>query len=109
LSQENTRPLLVFSLFALFSVLSISPAFAQDVRTNYMPGTDFGNYKTYHWGLIPIGAIVLDFDPNKKELVWQGHATKAIDPKSTQEKPQKALNGAMKKLLKNFPPTPNKK
>lgn len=110
MSQENTRPLLVFPLFALFSVLSILPALAQDARTNYMPSTDFSNYKTCHWGLIPIGAIVLDFyDPNKKELVWQGHVTKAIGPKGTQEKQQKALVGAMKKLLKNLPPTPEKK
>ncbi len=28
---------------------------AQDVRTNYMPGTDFSKYKTYKWVTIPGG------------------------------------------------------
>jgi Domain of unknown function (DUF4136) len=176
------RRLFWFSLLAFLSVLSVSPTFSQDVRTSYMPGTDFTKYKTYHWGLIeggahpnqivdaeikqavdnqladkgflkidepkadltvsyqvavdrerqwngfgsggirwggmgtatsstiPIGTIVLDFyDPNSKELVWQGRATKTIDANSKQEKQEKALNKAMKKLLKDFPPTPKKK
>jgi len=28
-------------------------AAAQDIRTNYMPGTDFSKYKTYKWVTIP--------------------------------------------------------
>jgi hypothetical protein len=54
---------------------------------------------------ISIGTLVLDFyDPAAKELVWQGHSTKTLDPKSSQEKNQKNLHKAMKKLLKDFPP-----
>jgi hypothetical protein len=30
-------------------VLACCMAFAQDVRTNYMPGTDFSKYRTYAW------------------------------------------------------------
>jgi hypothetical protein len=151
---------------------------AQDVQTNYMPGTDFSKFKTYHWGAveggshpnqivdaeiksavdkqlaekgftktddekadlavtyqvavdkerqwngmgmgggprwggmatatssaISVGTIVLDFyDRAAKQLIWQGHATKTLDPSNSQEKNQKNLDKAMKKLLKNFPP-----
>jgi len=150
----------------------------QDVRTNYMPGTDFSKYHTYKWvsieggahpnqivdaqiqqsvdsqlaskGLtktdgdkadlyvgyqiavdkekqwngygmgggvrwggmatatsstINVGTLVLDmYDPGTKQLVWTGHATKTINPSSSQEKNQKNLDKAMQKLLKNYPP-----
>ena len=51
------------------------------------------------------GTLVLDmYDPASKQLVWQGRATKTLDPSSNQEKNEKNLNKAMAKLLKNFPP-----
>jgi len=157
--------------------IACSVAFAQDVTTNSMPGTDFAKYHTYKWvpieggahpnqivdaqikqsidnqlaskGLtktdsdkadlyigyqigvdqqkqwnaygmggrwgggmasaqsstINIGTLVLDmYDPTTKQLVWTGRATKTIDPSKNQEKNQKNLDNAMKKLLKNYPP-----
>lgn len=54
---------------------------------------------------INIGTLVLDmYDPTTKQLVWTGRATKTIDPSKNQEKNQKNLDNAMKKLLKNYPP-----
>lgn len=54
---------------------------------------------------ISVGTIVLDFyDPAAKQLVWEGRATKAIDPSGNQEKTQKNLDKTMQKLLKNYPP-----
>jgi hypothetical protein len=51
------------------------------------------------------GTLVLDmYDPSTKQLVWTGRATKTIDPSSNQEKNQKNLNNAMKKLLQKYPP-----
>jgi hypothetical protein len=51
------------------------------------------------------GTLVLDmYDPATKQLVWQGRATKTLDPSSNQEKNEKNLNKAMAKLLKKFPP-----
>jgi Domain of unknown function (DUF4136) len=51
------------------------------------------------------GTLVLDmYEPSNKQLVWQGRATKTLDPSSNQEKNEKNLNKAMAKLLKNFPP-----
>jgi Domain of unknown function (DUF4136) len=52
-----------------------------------------------------VGTLVLDmYDANAKHLVWQGTATKTLNPGNSQEKIQKNLDNAMKKLLKNFPP-----
>lgn len=54
---------------------------------------------------IGVGTIVLDmYDPSTKQLVWTGRATKTLDPHANEQKKQKNLDNAMKKLLKNFPP-----
>lgn len=51
------------------------------------------------------GTLVLDmYDSATKQLVWQGRATKTLNPSSNQEKNEKNLNNAMAKLLKKFPP-----
>ena len=154
---------------------------AQDVKSNYVPGTDFSKYRTYKWvqiengghpnqivnteimqavdtnlaakgftkttgdtadlfvgyqiavdkekqwnayggGLrwggmgsatsstIDVGTLVLDmYDPATKSLVWQGMASKTLDPSGSPEKNQQRLDKAMNKLLKDFPPTGKKK
>ena len=33
----------------VLALVACSVTFAQDVRTNYMPGTDFSKYHTYAW------------------------------------------------------------
>ncbi len=64
-----------------------------------------GGMATAQSSTISIGTLALDmYDPVTKQLVWTGRATKTIDPNNSQEKKQKNLNNAMKKLLKNFPP-----
>jgi hypothetical protein len=64
-----------------------------------------GGMGTLTSSTINVGTMVLDmYDPGNKQLVWTGHATKAIEPSSSQEKNQKNLDKAMQKLLKNFPP-----
>jgi hypothetical protein len=58
---------------------------------------------------IHVGGIDLDmYDTAKKELVWEGTASKVIDPKAKPEKQQKNLVKAVSKLLKNYP-APQKK
>jgi hypothetical protein len=44
------------------------------------------------------------YDPAAKKLVWQGRATKTLDPGAKEDKRQKDLDKATEKLLKNFPP-----
>lgn len=63
-------------------------------------GTVYGDTST-----IPIGAVTLNmFDAGTKELVWQGVATKQIDPKAKPEKREKNMKKGVAKLLKNYPP-----
>lgn len=157
-------------------LIACGVALGQDVRTNYMPGTDFTKFKTYKWvdaggqqpnqivdvqirqaidsqlaakGLtktddekadlylsyqiavdqerqwnaygmggrvfggmgtatsstIQIGTLNLDFyDASNKQLVWQGQASKTLDPSNNPEKNQQRINKAAAKLLKKFPP-----
>ena len=54
---------------------------------------------------IHIGELGLDmYDPEQKQLVWRGTATKTLDPKAKPEKRQKNLAKGIDKLLKNYPP-----
>jgi hypothetical protein len=178
LSKGQTR-VSRMTLAVVLVLLGCGAALAQNVSSNYMPGTDFSKYHTYKWvsiegsshpnqivdaeikqavdgqlsakGLtkttadnadmyvgyqvtmdqerqwnaygmgggwrfgggmgtatsstIAVGTLGLDFyDPTTKTLVWRGQATKSLDPGSNQEKNQKNLDNAMKKLLKNYPP-----
>jgi Domain of unknown function (DUF4136) len=43
-------------------------------------------------------------DPAKKQLIWRGDTTKAIDLKKDPDKNYKNLQKAMAKLFKNYPP-----
>jgi len=175
--KRGSRILSLLLVTAL-CLLTAKTLTAQDVKYNFMPGTDFSKYHSYKWvtigngahpnqivdaeikqsvdsqlatkGLtktdgdkadlyvgyqiavdkekqwdaygmgggirwggmgtatsstINVGTLVLDlYDPEKKQLVWTGNATKTIDPSSSQEKNQKNLDKAMQKLLKNYPP-----
>jgi hypothetical protein len=54
---------------------------------------------------ISVGTLVLDmYDPETKQLVWTGSATKTIDTGSNHEKNMKHLDKSIAKLLKNYPP-----
>ncbi|HUL36005.1 MAG TPA: DUF4136 domain-containing protein [Candidatus Eisenbacteria bacterium] len=52
MSFYRLRTLLSMALLTLAFALTAGMAFAQDVSSNYMPGTDFSKYKTYRWGSI---------------------------------------------------------
>lgn len=70
-----------------------------------MGGPRFGGMGSATQSTINIGSLVLDmYDPGTKQLVWTGTATKTIDPSGNEQKNEKNLNNAMKKLLKNYPP-----
>jgi Domain of unknown function (DUF4136) len=66
--------------------------------------TTYGSTSTVY-----VGQLDLSFyDPADKQLVWRGTASKTLDPKAKPEKKEKNIAKAVKKLLKNFPPTPKK-
>ena len=63
-----------------------------------------GGMATATQSTITVGTLVLDmYDPNTKQLVWQGRASKSLDPSNNQQKNEERLNKAMAKLLKTFP------
>jgi len=66
--------------------------------------TTYGSTSTVYVGQLDVSM----YDPAQKQLVWRGVATKTLDPKAKPEKKEKNITKAVEKLLKNFPPPPNK-
>lgn len=52
----NVRTVSLCAAVAILLLLSAGQAFAQDVRFNFMPGTNFAKYHTYKWVTIEGGA-----------------------------------------------------
>jgi len=68
-----------------------------------------GGMATATSSTIQNGTLVVDiYDPATKQLVWTGQATKTLDPSHNPQKNIERLDKAMQKLLKNYPPPPNK-
>jgi hypothetical protein len=58
---------------------------------------------------IPVGTLLVDiYDPGAKQLIWRGDVTKTVDLKKDPDKNYKALQKAMAKLFKNYPPQAKK-
>jgi hypothetical protein len=54
---------------------------------------------------IPVGTLVVDLiDAKNKELVWRGVATDKLNPEATPAEREKALDEAVSKLFRSFPP-----
>ena len=64
--------------------------------------TTYGSTSTVYIGQLDLSV----YDPVEKQLIWRGNASKTLDPKAKPEKKEKNIAKAVKKLLKNFPPTP---
>jgi hypothetical protein len=58
---------------------------------------------------IYVGQLALDmYAPSPQALVWRGVASKTLDAKAKPDKQQKNLTKAVAKMLKNYPPPPEK-
>lgn len=66
--------------------------------------TTYGSTSTIYTGQLDLDM----YDSAAKDLVWRGTVSKTIDPNAKPEKQQKNLAKAVKKLLKNYPPTVKK-
>lgn len=63
--------------------------------------TGYGSTSTIY-----VGQLAVDmYDSANHDLVWRGVASKTIDEKAKPEKQEKNLGKAVKKLLKNYPPS----
>jgi hypothetical protein len=69
-----------------------------------------GGITTGTTSTIYVGQLALDmYQVSPKTLVWRGVASKTLDQKAKPEKQQKNLAKAVAKMLKNYPPPPEKK
>lgn len=76
----------------------------------YGPGGATSTTTTGQTDTIYVGQLAIDmYDPANHDLVWRGIASKTIDEKAKPDKQQKNLDKALKKLLKNYPPTKKEK
>ena len=70
-----------------------------------MGGLRFGGMGSATSSTISNGSLVLDmYDATAKKQIWQGTATKTLDPSSNEQKNLKNLSNGIAKLMKNFPP-----
>ena len=54
---------------------------------------------------IGVGTLAIDMmDPQTKNIVWRGMATKELDAKASPEKKEKNINKAAERIFKNYPP-----
>jgi hypothetical protein len=77
--------------------------------------SSYGRYG-YRWGggwgttdvrvnEILVGTLIIDVaDAAKQEVVWRGMGVKEVDPMAKADKRDKNINGAVKKIMQNFPP-----
>ena len=56
LKSTRLKLFLLLGFFGSLLLAATAPTPAQDVRTNYMPGTDFSKFKTYRWATIEGGS-----------------------------------------------------
>jgi len=69
-----------------------------------------GGYSTTSVNTLTIGTLGLDmYDPETKQLIWRGVATKTLDTGAKPGKRQRNMTKGVEKLLKNFPPPMKKK
>src|ERR1043166_1731709 len=52
MTMKSTKGLKVLGLALLILIAGVS-ASAQDIKYNFLPGTDFTKYKTYRWARVP--------------------------------------------------------
>jgi Domain of unknown function (DUF4136) len=74
-------------------------ASAQDVRTNYMPGTDFSKYHTYAWVNEVKGVPVVGGQPDQ---ILDAQVKQAVDSQMTAKGFTKVVDGGKADLLVGF-------
>jgi hypothetical protein len=80
-------------------------ALDQERQWNGFGGFGFGGMSEATSSTITNGSLVLDvYDAKAKQMIWQGTATKTLDPSGNEQKNLKNLDKGVAKLMKNFPP-----
>ena len=80
-------------------LVACSVTFAQDVRTNYMPGTDFSKYHTYAWVNDVQGVPAVGGHPDQ---ILDAQVKQAIDSQMVAKGFTKVVDGSKADLLLGY-------
>jgi hypothetical protein len=99
MSQESRNWMATFVPALVLALVACSVTYAQDVRTNYMPGTDFSKYHTYAWvdevqGVPGVGG--------KPDQILDTQVKQAIDSQMAGKGFTKVLDGGKPDLLLGY-------
>ena len=83
----------------IIAIIAWSMGHAQDVRTNYVPGTDFSKYHTYAWVDEVQGVPAVGVQPDQ---ILDGQVKQAIDSQMAAKGFTKVANGSKPDLLIGF-------
>ena len=83
----------------VLALVTCSVAFAQDVRTNYMPGTDFSKYHTYAWVNDVQGVPAVGGHPDQ---ILDAQVEEAIDSQMVAKGFTKVEDGSKADLLLGY-------
>jgi hypothetical protein len=89
-------------------------AMDQSIEINAFGSGGFGPYGlggsrmgTARADKVTVGSVVVDMvDAADRKMVWRGSASQELDPRASAEKKDKAVNKAIEKMFKNYPPKP---
>ncbi len=88
-----------FGPVLVLALVACSVTFAQDMRTNYMPGTDFSKYHTYAWVNDVQGVPVVGGHPDQ---ILDAHVKEAIDSQMVAKGFTKVVDGSKADLLLGY-------
>lgn len=97
--QESRNWIAKCGLALVLALVACSVTYAQDVRTNYIPGTDFSNYHTYAWVDEVQGVPAVGGHPDQ---ILDTQVKQAIDSQMAAKGFTKAADGAKPDLLLGY-------
>ena len=83
----------------VLALVACSVTYAQDVRTNYMPGTDFSKYHTYAWVDEVLGVPAVGGHPDQ---ILDAQVKQAIDSQMAAKGLTKVADGGKPDLLLGY-------
>src|SRR5580704_18793142 len=97
--QESRNWIAKFGPALVLAVVACSVTFAQDVRTNYMPGTDFSKFHTYAWVNDVQGVAAVGGRPDQ---ILDAQVKQAIDSQMAAKGFTKVEDGGKTDLLLGY-------
>jgi hypothetical protein len=97
--QESRIWMARFGPAVLLALIACSVTYGQDVRTNYMPGTDFSKYHTYVWVDEVKGVPRVGGQPDQ---ILDSQVKQAVDSRMAAKGITKAVDGDKADLLLSY-------